>query len=439
MKALALAGLLICASVPGTSSYNPATWMSEMWNSIEGTSLADIWLPGSHDSGTFDLDGATSHSESCDENFHTHADGLPSDVDVAKLMAVAQLRSLKEQAAIGARYFDLRLWSEGNNDIRFVHCKLSYKSIETYLKDLASWIRSNTNREVFVLDFYKFLPTSSQASSSHGVFSTSQYQYVLSLVVKIFGPDLLTTGVTPKSTMSQIIGAGGSKVLLMIRNDMTQLQLSTLKDSQYWLLDSSYLSRDWKDVFSTNQLLDRNKEFYRRDNAIIQGNSILYVMDSVTTPPADVTKYVSLAWEAFYANTAVTSMLIRWQGDLNYRVVQSMFQNWVQRGNFQNGKWQPGKSGMVMMIDNINEHYAMLIASANVNDAVTPTEFNYGRCSSKWDAKVLYWQSECAYSNAKGCASGFVDRNYKKWGSCRCQCSMAGDFGCGTQQQYACE
>lgn len=111
-------------------------WMSDIWSSIKNKKLAEIIIPGTHDSGTYRL-------------------GWGSGVNSAKTQNV----SIGEQLKDGIRYLDLRVTEASHRGCAddsvwwLFHTWKSYR-LQEALEEIATFVKKPANsKEVIILDF----------------------------------------------------------------------------------------------------------------------------------------------------------------------------------------------------------------------------------------------------------------------------------------------
>jgi hypothetical protein len=111
-------------------------WMSDNWNFIKDKKLADIVIPGTHDSGTYQL-------------------GWGSGINSAKTQNV----SIGEQLKDGIRYLDMRVTEAAHSDCAdssvwwLFHTWKSYRLQEALDEVKAFVSKPANNKEVVILDF----------------------------------------------------------------------------------------------------------------------------------------------------------------------------------------------------------------------------------------------------------------------------------------------
>lgn len=128
-------------------------WMKELSPYIKNSTMNNIILPGTHDSGT--SSAASSSSFSPDATDVIKKINWMGSGTVAGL-ARTQDKNIGQQLQLGVRYFDLRVAPnpDCNNELYFVHSKYG-DSVSSSIKDVKSFLDKHDG-EVVVLDFQHF-------------------------------------------------------------------------------------------------------------------------------------------------------------------------------------------------------------------------------------------------------------------------------------------
>lgn len=127
-------------------------WMSQIPEKLWDTPLAEIAIPGSHESFSSGLDPASEIGP--DEPPAIQLLG-PLAKGVVYNWSKTQSLTFKQQLSAGIRYFDLRVASRaGSPDIYFVHGLYGSK-VKDGVKEIVEFLDSN-KKEVVILDFNHF-------------------------------------------------------------------------------------------------------------------------------------------------------------------------------------------------------------------------------------------------------------------------------------------
>mmetsp|Transcript_39720 Transcript_39720/g.88247 ORF Transcript_39720/g.88247 Transcript_39720/m.88247 type:complete len:778 (-) Transcript_39720:366-2699(-) len=433
--------------------FSAGTWMTGQWPNIQDTAISSIWMPGSHDAGTFDLSGISfGDCSGCD------SDGLGWGSDVLAALvdeslgnvnpivswATAQVLSLYDQLSAGSRYLDLRVFgsTSSRDDLTammppigvdlpaafntsgyyLAHCVISNSELGTYLQQITKWLQDHdTSKEVIILHFYQFYGGPWEDSSLHAGLQALVQQYIPAKYI--------ATGVTPSSTLSQIAGSGGPKVILAYEGPVPEGGPFV----------AGFITRNYDSVQTQSQIITRDNVYYsggsyssseygpRADVANV------FVMEGVLTPDGDsILDNLGSTIESllpFIGRPSLTggSLLINWEGDLNWYLVQNMYNNWL------------AGPGMILMLDNTQADWSTAIAWANLPTFPGPASTWYGTCSSRlfltstYSSSTQLLPSMCKLSADSACATGYEARSSIRLSgpSCECQCCSGRKCGCG--------
>lgn len=147
-------------------------WMEAMSNLICDKRLIDMVLPGTHDSGTSEINISSSYSpeyytESVFEskkNYINEARSYKAIIDGEEkeffsIWAKTQPLTIEEQLYAGIRYFDLRICMMDDGKLYFCH-GMRGALVSKTIKDIKNFIK-NRRKEIIVLDFNHFYPRDS--------------------------------------------------------------------------------------------------------------------------------------------------------------------------------------------------------------------------------------------------------------------------------------
>ncbi len=236
------------ADTPATSS-----WMESIYSSKSSTPLNEIIIPGTHDSGTYDIT-SSSDFEPDTPWFFLFAPG------VVAAFAKSQAHDIGQQLDNGVRYIDLRLdWHD--NDIWIVHSMYSDK-LSNILDDVKSFAQSHS-KEIIILDF------NSLVDSGH-------YDELDVMLQSKIGSLLIdNSSYSADSSIGDLWNSGGNIIALMKKSAMADL------NNDYWYR-SDELESDWAN--SDNAVTVKSHV----SNAISSRNmNKLTVAQTVLTPNDD--------------------------------------------------------------------------------------------------------------------------------------------------------
>lgn len=165
-----------------------ANWMRDIQAHIAAKQLHQIAIPGTHDSGCFDL--------------------------YAKRATVtysqAQNLDFAGQLQYGVRYFDLRLYIANDGDYYFNHAStLTYTKIDDFVSALSAFLGQPGNQEIVIADLSRFGQEAGRA------FTANDYQKILAKFTSdaVLGA-LLTNGAHRTDTIGDLVRNGKRLVLL---------------------------------------------------------------------------------------------------------------------------------------------------------------------------------------------------------------------------------
>jgi hypothetical protein len=224
-------------------------WMEQQYNTLRTKPLWQVTLPGSHDSGAYDMgtDRAPCHDA---------PDWVPGTV--VRLFATAHNLNMAGQLQNGARYFDLRPYYKDGTFYAY-HDVLG-ANFENILNDVA-WFLQHTKRELVILKISHFCN-----------FDDYMHQQLVNLITQKLGTylfknmsaNLLTT------TIEEFVGLG-SKVII-------------------WY-DDSYITNHPTDGFWKNfSIYDSYAE--TDSYSIMEGDQL----HKMKTNPGSSTKLFLLSW-----------------------------------------------------------------------------------------------------------------------------------------------
>ncbi|WP_263322095.1 hypothetical protein [Endozoicomonas sp. Mp262] len=132
--------LAFLLSINGYASYNTETWMEDLYGKDSTVKLSEIVIPGSHDSGAFDV---SPHKDKA-----AKFKGKPYPIDFIQNWSETQSKTIRQQLDSGIRFLDFRLESVGNQ-IHFSHGVI-FDEISTLFQDVFDFTNKNTEEVVIV-------------------------------------------------------------------------------------------------------------------------------------------------------------------------------------------------------------------------------------------------------------------------------------------------
>jgi thiol-disulfide isomerase/thioredoxin len=89
--------------------YQNNKWMEDNWGQLKTKSLHQILLPGTHDSGAYQVDFNTPIGDSKFQIIHRLVGYIPLVREIVRKLAITQEKSITEQLNLGIRAFDFRI------------------------------------------------------------------------------------------------------------------------------------------------------------------------------------------------------------------------------------------------------------------------------------------------------------------------------------------
>ncbi|KAB8033619.1 phosphatidylinositol-specific phospholipase C domain-containing protein [Fluviispira multicolorata] len=120
------------------------SWMGQIYNVIKDRPINQLMIPGSHDSGTYDLGDKISPDST-----------LPAIISGAQINSLArtQYYSIAEQLDRGVRYLDIRLCSDGSNLLVCHSVFANTLTIESIFEQVKNFLDQPVNKnEVVIVD-----------------------------------------------------------------------------------------------------------------------------------------------------------------------------------------------------------------------------------------------------------------------------------------------
>ncbi|GAB4817040.1 hypothetical protein N2152v2_004086 [Parachlorella kessleri] len=396
-------------------------WMTDLWSYISNKPVSSIWMPGTHDSGTWDLQADTidsSYANDCPVDPNNLP--LPLDAVVGSTIAayergwsVAQVVDLPGQVAAGSRYLDLRVaYSPAQGGYYFTHCLTSVNSVPQQLQSLSAYLAStyapsvtrpngHTPKEVIFLNFYQF----------YGTWDLARHTDFMSQVLAAFQPGQIATGVTAASTLESV-AQGGPKVVFIYNDEGIDISTMGPQVAASFAGQSTFgFDRQWADKDTAADLINFDNGQYA--SYMANPAPTFKVMEGVMTEGTSDIEGDPLG------------TLMSWEGNLGQTMTLWAYSD-------LNTAYGPSRKPFVLMLDFLNPIQAAVIASMNINAAPgsMPIAGYYGSCSASSSG---FLGLSCNNINWNNCAPGYT-RVYtgNTGGNCGCKCCNpdASDCGC---------
>jgi hypothetical protein len=210
--ALALCTLVGCSTAPPTDDVRETEsiptwtsrpdWMGGLSATIGGRALANVVLPGTHDSGTATLTATsevTIDAPDWLQSLSRSGGFLPVGI-IAAGWSRAQGRAIPDQLDAGFRYLDLRI-CHASDGLRLCH-GLAGERIETVLDQVNTFL-SQHSQEIVILDFNHLYGLTSDDHAS-----------LAALIASTFGARLAPRSFDAGTTIAELQQAGAQAIVL---------------------------------------------------------------------------------------------------------------------------------------------------------------------------------------------------------------------------------
>ena len=240
------------------ADYDPEHWMEEVFSGRANVPFNEIIIPGTHDSGSYDISSSSKVDEECSDNV---LKSLTSSITAD--WAQTQTQDFKQQLEGGIRYFDLRITKEDGEPWLW-HCMLSVKLSEA-LEDINNFAASHP-KEIIILDFQD-IEVSSMIDDVH------------SLITNKFGSRLISSSVyKPDSPLQNLWNSGDNIIVVGNDRDDGANGLLRYSPNTYWDRGDD-LKSDWANTDNDDDLYDEVSESLASRNM-----NELTVAQTVLTP-----------------------------------------------------------------------------------------------------------------------------------------------------------
>ncbi len=228
-----------------------ADWMATLPGSIELKRLA---MPGSHDTGTYPINGVSPLGTEFAQGNNEYARLLialstvkkyfPVDYPVTEHFAGwsrAQGHTLKAQLEAGVRYFDLRMLPDAQNVKFYATHVLLGAEIETMLSDVADFLAKHP-KEIVVLDFQHLFSNTGDDGGMDGLTAGD----LVDKLVLHFGAKLATApAITDPNTATLADFWNKNLQVLALFDSDPYGRLSFLKKQTVWDAKAVLQARYW--------------------------------------------------------------------------------------------------------------------------------------------------------------------------------------------------
>lgn len=148
-------GYAVGASNLGARTINTNNWMEQLGNAIGPVKLRNLFIPGSHDSGSYNItaNSGIGPDDGIPGWLQPFINGSDTLRQIAAGWAAAQGQNVYQQLNNGIRYLDLRAATRGS-EIWLLHGFYSV-NVDDVLQDVARFVSEN-RQEIIILDFNHF-------------------------------------------------------------------------------------------------------------------------------------------------------------------------------------------------------------------------------------------------------------------------------------------
>lgn len=224
-------------SAANAAPATPATsWLYANRGTLGNKRLNQIVLPGTHDAGTYNLDG-TWH-RGINDAFAPDTDdkkrGLSFLGPGYDKWAKAQERTIYQQLNDGIRYIDVRVCVDKSDQLKTCH-GLYGVSLATVINDAVKFSNENPN-EPFILDFKKFYDWSEKTRNGKGNeagyqgIRQSKLDELAGTLERTLGPRMAPATIKPSSTLNQLLATKRPIIVLWDKARLGTFQRTYLWD-----------------------------------------------------------------------------------------------------------------------------------------------------------------------------------------------------------------
>lgn len=250
--------------------------------------LNQVFLPGTHDSGTYHLENAIGRGQDISKDIGPLLK-IPGVGKIFKNWARCQYRTINEQLSDGIRFFDFRIvYRDSKKDFYLVH-GLYAKSLREELEVIAQFLKTHPEEIVIIqASHMDYMPKGEQS-----------HQELISLIRQICGNLLAPASLTPQVTVGKLLENAKQLIFIYDASSTTAQQDPYLWQSytlnSYWANSTNPLELKQKldqhiqSIFTPTSV-NNQYDFANEETAswIIRKNNpfLLNVPISYTPPPS---------------------------------------------------------------------------------------------------------------------------------------------------------
>jgi len=236
------------------NNVSSVAWITKYYDYLKDKPLNKIALPGSHDSGTHNLDGTWTNSVS---------DAFAPDTDDTKRglsflgpgydkWAKAQERTIYQQLEDGIRYLDIRVCVDKSGTMKTCH-GLYGVSLTTVINDIVKFVNKYP-KEPILIDFNHFYDWSEKIANGkeneagYQGIRQSKLNELAGMIERTIGPRLAPNTLNPNSTLKDLMATGRPLIVLWDKTPSGNFQQTkfwrTSEISNSWAGDIQEIRRD---------------------------------------------------------------------------------------------------------------------------------------------------------------------------------------------------
>ncbi|MFB2838736.1 phosphatidylinositol-specific phospholipase C domain-containing protein [Floridanema evergladense] len=267
--------MLVFTPPATAATINSAKWMEQLAPRIGDKPLREIYIPGTHDSGTYGL--IPSHIRPIDDVFAPDANNgllrFGTYIGVTDAWAKAQEKTIYQQLVDGIRHLDLRPCTEKNGTLRICHGM--YGPLMQYvLKDIKKFASENP-KEIVIVEFGGISVTLPEKVEEEvrKLLENDADLRLQKMIQSELGQYLVDhSKVTPTSTPNEIWNTQAGKSLIVI--------YANNSNSSYW--STANRTNSWKAQDTWN--VHRKRETLENALKDSQNEDKLFLFSGAATP-----------------------------------------------------------------------------------------------------------------------------------------------------------
>ncbi len=271
-----------------------SNWMRENHAAIGGKKLHEIAIPGTHDSGCFDLYAKLATRE----------------------FSQSQNLDFAGQLQYGVRYFDVRLYLAADGHYYFNHSTTkTYTKLDDFVAALAAFLQAPNNQEIVIADLSRF----GQGVGTN--FQASDYRKIIEMFSKhaTLGA-LLTNGAQTTKTIDELVKGGRRVVLLCDQANEGWFQ-NICDELEVVVPDSINQDAEWANAHATSTL----KAWLQKEVTAHAGLDKLWSLQAQLTP-------IPLLQNMQEVATNCNALAAKWVHELWWKDVNVVFADFITGG-----------------------------------------------------------------------------------------------------------